>query len=284
MKRRISGRWMVACAGLALLGALHADPVDLKGGDLYVEEPGALAADGYVNTADAVATLTLAFDDDVAALPSLSGAIRLVKLGVGTVTFPAARAYTGGTVVSNGFLAAAEPAWLGTEDGAITLAGGGLSFGRTTGEAIKLLRAVTVAAGTTGTLRNAAGGGRLDFGNSYVSFKDATLRLARAGDETKTAAFNIVRKDSSSWQSNGLATGGTLDVGPGTTLGVWEGDVFGGANHQTDITLVVREGASVNAGGNHTPLTPHVVLEGGSRLLTDGGLRGGGETTAGVET
>lgn len=283
MKRRISGRWMVACAGLALLGALRADPVDLAGADLRVEAAGNLAADGYVNTADAVATLTLAFDDDAAALPSLSGAIRLVKLGVGTVTFPAARAYTGGTVVSNGFLAAAEPAWLGAEDGAITLAGGGLSFGRTTGEAIKLLRAVTVAAGTTGTLRNAAGGDQLDFGNSYVSFKDATLRLARAGDETKTAAFNIVRKDSSSWQGNGLATGGTLDVGPGTTLGVWEGDVFGGANHQTDITLVVREGASVNAGGNHTPLTPHVVLEGGSRLLTDGGLRGGGETTAGVE-
>ena len=87
---------MVACAGLALLGALRADPVDLAGADLRVEAAGDLAADGYVNTAGAAATLTLAFNDDVAALPPLSGAIRLVKLGVGTVTFPAARAYTGG--------------------------------------------------------------------------------------------------------------------------------------------------------------------------------------------
>ena len=283
MKRRTRGRWIVACAGLALLGALRADPVDLAGADLRVGAVGDLAADGYVNTADAAATLTLAFDDDVPALPSVSGAIRLVKLGTGTVTFPAARTYTGGTVVSNGFLAVSEPAWLGAEEGTVELAGGGLSFARTTGEEIKLLRAVTVAPGTTGTLRNAAGGDRLGFGNDYVSFKDATLRLARAGDETKTAAFRIVRTNGSTYQGNGRATGGTLDVGPGTTLDVSDGDVFGGANHQVDITLIVREGASVNSGGNHTPLTPKVVLEGGSRLLTNGGLRGGGETTAGVE-
>lgn len=283
MKRRTSGRWIVACAGLALLGALRADPVDLAGADLRVEAVGDLAADGYVNTAEGTATLTLAFDDDVPALPSVSGAIRLVKLGTGTVTFPEARTYTGGTVVSNGFLAVSEPAWLGAEEGTVELAGGGLSFARTTGEEIKLLRAVTVAPGTTGTLRNAAGGDRLGVGNAYVSFQNATLRLARTGDETKTAAFNIVRTDNSNYNANGLATGGTLDVGPGTTLGVWEGDVFGGANHQADITLVVREGASVNSGGNHTPLTPKVVLEGGSRLLTSGSLRGGGESTAGVE-
>ncbi len=285
MKRRTSGRWIVACAGLTLLGALRADPVDLAGADLRIEAVGdlAAAADGYVNTADGTATLTLAFDDDVPALPSVSGAIRLVKLGTGTVTFPEARTYTGGTVVSNGFLAVSEPAWLGAEDGAVELAGGGLSFARTTGGEIKLLRAVTVAPGTTGTLCNAAGGDRLGVGNAYVSFRNATLRLARTGDETKTAAFSIVRTNNSNYNANGLATGGTLDVGPGTTLGVWEGDVFGGANHQADITLVVREGASVNSGGNHTPLTPKVVLEGGSRLLTSGSLRGGGESTAGVE-
>lgn len=282
MRRRLNGMAVAACTGLALLGALRADPVDLAGADLRVEAVGDLAADGYVNT-DGTATLTLAFDDDVPALPSVSGAIRLVKLGSGTVTFPEARTYTGGTVVSNGFLAVSEPAWLGAEDGAVELAGGGLSFARTTGDAIKLLRAVTVAAGTVGTLRNAAGGDQLAFGNDYVSFKDATLRLVRTGDETKTAAFRIVRTNSSTYQGNGRATGGTLDVGPGTTLGVSDGDVFGGANHQVDITLIVREGASVNSGGAHTPLTPKVILEGGSRLLTNGGLRGGGETTAGVE-
>ena len=60
MKRRTSGRWIVACAGLALLGALRAAPVDLAGADLRVEAVGDLAADGYVNTAEGTATLTLA--------------------------------------------------------------------------------------------------------------------------------------------------------------------------------------------------------------------------------
>lgn len=283
MKRRTSGKWTALCAGLAVLGALHADPVDLAGADLRVEAAADLAADGYVNTAEATATLTLAFDDDVPALPPVSGAVRLVKLGAGTATFPEARAYTGGTVVSNGFLAVSDPAWLGAAEGAVELAGGGLSFACEAGGSIPaLLRQVTVAPGMTGTLRNAAGGGTLGFGNAYVAFKNATLRLERTGDETRTAAFNIVRTSYSSYQSSGLAAGGTLDVGPGVELGVSQGDVFGGANHQADITLVVREGASLQSGGTHSPLTPNVVLEGGSRLRTDGNMREA-NSTGGVE-
>ncbi len=281
MGKRTSAAGIAAC--VAALGLVAwAEPVDLAGGDLRVSSAAALAADGYVNSAAATATLALDFDDDVAAMPSVSGAIRLVKLGAGTVAFASAQEYTGGTVVSNGFVSASDPDWVGEKGATVTLAGGGLAITRTEGSRVPFVRSVVVAPGATGTLAGAGGGDQVYFSCTSVCFKAATLRLAPIGEGV--AYFAISRNgDNSSYQGSGLATGGTLVVEPNAQLSVAEGDCFGGANHQTDITLRVRENAVVTTGGNHCPLTRNVVLEGGGRI-TASGQRIEAALSGGVET
>lgn len=263
------GKWAYAvgsamCAVVFGLAA-RADSVDLAGKDMRVVSAADLAADGYVNSAEQTATLTLDFDDDVAALPSVAGAIRLVKLGAGTVAFATAQTYTGGTVVSNGLLSVGDQNWIGAPSAPITLAGGGLALLRAEKKGITLNRSVVVAPGATGTLAAQAEGGELSFANTSVVFKAATLRLAAYG--TGTAWFNIARNaNGSSYNSTGNGNGGAVVVEPNAWLNLYEGDAFGGANHQTDITLHIREGGVVSSGGNHSPLTRNVILEGGGRI------------------
>lgn len=280
MGKRACAAGIAVCV-VALGLTAWAEPVDLAGEDLRMAAAADLAADGYVNSGAATATLTLDFDDDVAAMPSVSGAIRLVKLGAGTVTFASAQEYTGGTVVSNGFVSAADPDWVGEKGTTVTLAGGGLAVPRTEGSRIPFARGVVVAPGETGTLAGAAGGDEVYFSCTSVCFKAATLRLAPIGEGT--ASFAISRNGNySSYQSSGLATGGTLVVEPNASLGVYDGDCFGGADHQTDITLHIREGGVVTSGGTHSPLTRNVILEGGGRITAS--KVPVNATLAGVET
>lgn len=261
MRKRLYAITCAACAGAWMC---QAEPVDLAGEDLRVTVAADLAADGYVNSAEQTATLTLDFADD-ATLPPVAGAIRLVKLGAGTVAFADARTYTGGTVVSNGLLSTSDQNWLGAPSAPITLAGGGLALLRAEKNRITLNRSVVVAPGATGTLAAQAEGGELSFANTSVVFKAATLRLAAYG--TGTAWFNIARNaNGSSYNSTGNGNGGTVVVEPYAWLNLYEGDAFGGANHQTDITLHIREGGVVSSGGNHSPLTRNVILEGGGRI------------------
>lgn len=262
MRKRLYAITCAACVGAWMC---QAEPVDLAGGDLRVTVAADLAADGYVNSAEQTATLTLDFDDDVAALPSVAGAIRLVKLGAGTVAFATAQTYTGGTVVSNGLLSVGDQNWIGAPSAPITLAGGGLALLRAEKKGITLNRSVVVVPGATGTLAAQAEGGELSFANTSVVFKAATLRLAAYG--TGTAWFNIARNaNGSSYNSTGNGNGGAVVVEPNAWLNLYEGDAFGGANHQTDITLHIREGGVVSSGGNHSPLTRNVILEGGGRI------------------
>lgn len=266
MRKRLYAITCAACVGAWMC---QAEPVDLAGGDLRVTVAADLAADGYVNSAEQTATLTLDFDDDVVALPSVAGAIRLVKLGAGTVAFATAQTYTGGTVVSNGLLSVGDQNWIGAPSAPITLAGGGLAVLRAEKNRITLNRSVVVPPGATGTLAAQAEGGELSFANTSVVFKAATLRLAAYG--TGTAWFNIARNaNGSSYNSTGNGNGGTVVVEPNAWLNLYEGDAFGGANHQTDITLHIREGGVVSSGGTHSPLTRNVILEGGGRITATG--------------
>lgn len=278
--------YAMACAACTGAWMCQAEPVDLAGADLRVTAAADLAADGYVNSAEQTATLTLDFDDD-AALPPVADAIRLVKLGAGTVAFADARTYTGGTVVSNGLLSTRDQNWLGAPSAPITLAGGGLAVLRVEKERITLNRSVVVAPGATGTLAAQAGGGELSFANTSVVFKAATLCLAAYG--TGTAWFNIARNtNGSSYNSTGNADGGTVVVEPHAWLNLYEGDAFGGANHQADITLRIREGGVVSSGGSHSPLTRNVILEGGGRItatnLRLNGLADGGRVENMLDT
>lgn len=281
MGKRACAAGIAACV-VALGLTAWAEPVDLAGGDLRVAAAADLAADGYVNSGAATATLTLDFDDDVAAMPSVSGAIRLVKLGAGTVTFASAQEYTGGTVVSNGFVSASNPDWVGEKGTTVTLAGGGLAIPRAEGSGISVVRSIVVTPGAAGTLAGAGGGDEVYFSCTSVCFKAATLRLTPVGEGV--ANFAISRNgDYSSYQSSGLATGGTLVVEPNAQLNLYPGDSFGGANHQTDITLRIREGGVVTPGGTHAPLTRNVILEGGGRITApklpiEPALSGGVET------
>ncbi|MGN0851769.1 MAG: autotransporter-associated beta strand repeat-containing protein [Kiritimatiellia bacterium] len=257
------------------LGALHAEVIDLNGSPLTITNVADLNADGY--TSETEATLTLILDDDVTA-PAISGAIKLVKLGSGTLTFDAAQEYTGGTLVSGGSIAVESADWLGGEGGTITLEGGGIDFVGT--DALTVSRAMTITPGSTGTIRRPAGSATLKLVTYAVVFKGATLKLERGGDEG-TAYIKFERVNSSQFSGNGNATGGTLSVGAGVVVDLSEGDVIGGAGTQLDFTLRVCEGGVVTAYNAHSPLGPKVVLEGGSRL-TATSLRSPDSTT-GIE-
>ena len=267
---------MKACLFILMAAAcsLSVRAVDLDGSDLVVGERGEVAAEGYSNSSATTATLTFAFDDDCDA-PAISGNIRFVKRGAGTVTFAAKQTYGGGTVVSNGFIGvsdACDVPGIGA-DGEIVLAGGGLSFEKRSAR-YDLNRKTTVASGCTGTLL-LAGGQTIHPYISNVGFVKGTLALRTLPGATDAVTVYLNRgTKNDTYSGNGLARGGTMDVGRGIVLSLGAGDTFGGANHQEDITLIVRKGGKVSASTSHSPLTPNVVLEGGATITATDASRG----------
>lgn len=99
---------------LSLLAACcwtaHGAVIDLNGVDLTVTEPN---ADGYVNTSQTAATLTLDLAGPVAYAGTISGNLSLIKAGAGTLTLSNACPYTGTTHVNGGVLEAPTDAYFG---------------------------------------------------------------------------------------------------------------------------------------------------------------------------
>lgn len=264
----------------AITSMAHAE-IDLAGRDLTISNVSDLKGDVY--TSETAATLTLDLNEDALA-PKITGAIKLVKSGSGTLTFPEAQDYTGGTVVSGGYIAVYNPDWLGGSDGSVTMEGGGIDF--LNSSSMTVSRSMTITPGSIGMIRQKSGAGELKLVTYAVTFKNATLKLERGGSEG-IAAIKFERVNGSQFSLQDNATGGTLSVANGVKLNLEDGDVIGGANTQVDVTLHICEGGVVTAYGSHAPLGPKVVLEGGSKLTALGlkstDLKSTDSSTTGIE-
>ena len=263
----------------------RAEIIDLNGASRTISSASELNADGYVNSSEAEAELVLDVAESMTLPATVSGKIKLVKRGEGRVTVPSALTYTGGTEIHAGFLQVSSPDWLGTVDAAtkITVRGGGLELGAAASGS-KLERGFVVAEGCTGTIRTNPSATAWTLRLTDIVFKNATLRL-QSVDPTATAQaryfFSRGSACTASFAGTGGAIGGTLEVGKQVFVDLSAGDVLGGANHQTDITLRVLEGGEVNSVGAHSPLTRNVVLRGGKIACNDGSR--GSATAVNVE-
>lgn len=242
---------------LSLLAACcwtaHGAVIDLNGVDLTVTEPN---ADGYVNTSQTAATLTLDLAGSVAYAGTISGNLSLIKAGAGTLTLSNACPYTGTTHVNGGVLEAPTDAYFGSGDG---------------GAAVTLSNDARVRLTTTCTLRKRPFGvtegatGHLEMPADVVVttpvsnlfFKGAVLAKSGSGTLTIYAAGEI------KFNANGSAAvaGGTLRVVEGS-LAVTSPDVFGNASGPANMTLELCSGITLDLDRQRTPLPQRSLLRG----------------------
>ena len=276
MSARMTMTGLLTAIVVSALSA-QAEVIDLNGVSLTVSSPDALNADGYTNSSDTTAELVVDLDEAATLPATVSGNIKLVKKGSGVVTVPSQLAYVGGTEIREGFLHVELPAYLGatgSDAAPITVYGGGLDLPAAVKSASRFDRRFAVAEGCTGTIRALPSASSWTLVVDNVTFKKATLQLQSLDpDGTSRAIYALARTENSSYSSTGGANGGTMVVGGGARLNLSAGDCFGGANHQTDITLKVLEGGDVSSEGAHAPLTPKVILRGG-KVISSGTTRG----------
>ncbi|HON48823.1 MAG TPA: autotransporter-associated beta strand repeat-containing protein, partial [Kiritimatiellia bacterium] len=242
---------------LSLLAACcwtaHGAVIDLNGVDLTVTEPN---ADGYVNTSQTAATLTLDLAGPVAYAGTISGNLSLIKAGAGTLTLSNACPYTGTTHVNGGVLEAPTDAYFGSGDGeaAVTLSNDARV--RLTTTCTLLKRPFGVAEGATGHLEmptNVV----VTTPASNLFFKGAVLTKSGSGTLAIYAADDI------KFNANGSAAvaGGTLRVVEGS-LAVTSPDVFGNASGPANMTLELCSGITFDLDRQRTPLPQRSLLRG----------------------
>jgi autotransporter-associated beta strand protein len=197
---------------LSLLAACcwtaHGAVIDLNGVDLTVTEPN---ADGYVNTSQTAATLTLDLAGSVAYAGTISGNLSLIKAGAGTLTLSNACPYTGTTHVNGGVLEAPTDAYFGSGDGGAAVTLSNDARVRLTTTCTLLKRPFGVAEGATGHLEMPADV-VVTTPVSNLFFKGAVLAKSGSGTLTIYAAGEI------KFNANGSAAvaGGTLRVVEGS--------------------------------------------------------------------
>ena len=119
MKRKLMA--MIAAVAACVAGTAFAAPLDLNGVDRTVTDVSELAAydDGVTNSSDTLATLTFNVATDMAYAGTISGNIKVVKMGNGMLDLSGSNTYTGGTQIDDGRLVASSLTAFGATTGAI---------------------------------------------------------------------------------------------------------------------------------------------------------------------
>ena len=181
-----------------------------------------------------------------------------------------ANSYSGGTIVRAGSTLSIDA------DGELGAAAGGLTLGdASTSGTLNVASSFTLGAGRSVAL--AAGGGTID-SNSGVAF-EIGQGISGAGALTVTGAGTLTLAGASSYSGGTTLSGGTLQLGDGTTAGTIAGDVAdNGAlifNEAGDVTMA----GAISGSGTLTQndATGHTVSLTGTNTYT-----GGTTITAGI--
>ena len=240
----------MAMSILTLTHTVAASALDLKGSDLTVTE---LVQDGYTNSGDDTATLTLDIASDVNYLGVIAGNIAVVKRGRGRVTLGSRWTHTKPTTVEDGALVMPDVTYMSGSGVTNVLDGGEVAFTETfkwadSGRGLQVKRnssgAINIADGKTVTL---------SFKNC-LNYSRARLRLTGPGilyGTVRVSEENM--KDGVIAVENGIFRSGS--------------ELFA-QKHKNSYDTVLEIGergvADVEAKGRYFTLPRYTVLEGGT--------------------
>lgn len=177
----------------------------------------------------------------------ITGAITLVKSGIGTQTFGEANSYTGKTTITGGFIAGSGESIFGTNPGSFTadqiaLNGGGINA--TGNIAFSSNRGITLG----------TGGGTLDTNGNNITL---TNEVTGSGLLTKQGAGTLIL-NSANTHSGGVAiTAGSVAVK----------NITGSATGSGDVTVT---GSTILGTGRISPAPNGSVILGGAAIVSVG--------------
>ncbi|WP_165912363.1 autotransporter-associated beta strand repeat-containing protein [Novosphingobium sp. PhB165] len=223
-----------------------------------------LGLDGGAFAPQATTTLTLT--------GTIGGSGQLAKLGAGTLVLTGANSYAGGTLVTEGVLAIASDAALGSSDSALGIDGGTLRFDA--GFDPASTRVVTLG----------AAGGSIDTNGNVVAFAQP---VGGTGALVKLGAGTLILAGDNTYSGDTTIAAGTLQIGNGAASGSVLGNVvnngtlvFDRSDQYIYAGVVSGSGALVQAGSGTTILTADqsyssgTTIDAGTLQLGNGGTSG----------
>ena len=248
---RVNGGVLIATSSSALPGFGSAGFVTFGGGTLQLPVDGTAWTMSQVDTIFANATKTSgALAIDVASGvqtqtgSGYSGSIGLTKLGSGTLTLSGSNGYTGTTTLSGGILALGDTNAL-AGGGNVTFSGGRLQYSASNG------------ADLSGRIVSSGSAISIDTAGQDVTWASG-LAATNQGGLTKSGSGRLTLSANNSYTGLTTISGGTLQVGNGSTTGSVGGDIANNAalvfNRSNDLTQsgVISGTGSLTKQGNAT--------------------------------
>ena len=189
---------------------------------------------------------------------------RILQTGTGTVTLGASNSFVGGTVISNGTVAATADHGLGS--GALTVSGGTADVGGTS----QSLGQVTLESGSI------TGSGSITSTKTYqVQDGSISANLGGASGLTKTTAGTVTLGGNNTYTGLTHVDGGTLQVSADANLGnaanglhLEDGTLKTTANVNSGRAVTLTRDGTFDTAGNAVALSG--VIEGGGALIKAG--------------
>ena len=255
--------FLAAAMAAGLACSAQAADLDLNGVDRTVTDVAELAGyDCVTNSSDTLATLTFNVATDMAYAGTISGNIRLVKMGNGMLDLSGASTYTGGTQIDDGRLVASSLTAFGATTGAIQVNSDCNGYAQGTGStqsnnvtcvafncAGEFAYPINTSAWTTPSAMPNGWAGVVYY-NVAVTVQGVTLSGKITGGGLSVHFGGLSWKDNadSPSGSGGLTISGDIDCGEGTCH-------FGSRAETIDVTgKVTALGIYQNATANWPPV------------------------------
>lgn len=187
---------------------------------------------------------------------ALTGAGGITKTGAGTLTLTQANTFSGTTTITGGLINFSSLSNFGSHAAPnVTLNGGGVQW------------SASNTLDISGNLTDVgAGGGTFDTNGNNVTFNTA-LTGASAGGVTKAGAGTLTLITSNTYAGGTTISGGTLQLGNGTTAGTIQGNVVNNAALVFDEPGAAAFSGNITGSGTLTNLgTGSLTLSGNNNL------------------